>query len=211
MKVEARRVAVLTCGALARDVAEVLSRCALPIDVHGVSAFHHLNPSRIVEDVDAKLAVLCEEYDRVVVLYGECGTMGKLDEVLRRYPAVRPAGVNCYEWYVGDDYKHLQEEEPGTYFLTDWLVGNWHQAVIHGLGLDRFPWLKDTYFRHLTRLLYLQQHDDPALIEAAQQIADYLEVPMEVRKTGTLPIERVLLEALAAPVDTDQASGADSG
>jgi len=166
------------------------------MDVHGVSALHHLNPTLIVQDVDVKLAQLSTEYDRIVVLYGDCGTMGGLDEVLQRYPAARPAGVNCYEWYVGDDYQRLQHEQVGTYFLTDWLVANWDQAVIRGLGLDRFPWLKDTYFRHITHLLFLRQHLDPVLAETAQTIADYLGVPLEIRETGTLPIERVLLEAL---------------
>jgi hypothetical protein len=196
VKTDVARVAVLTCGALARDVAEVLERCAWPMDVHGVSAFHHLTPARITEDVDTKLAQLSKEYERIVVLYGDCGTMGGLDEILRKYPAVRPAGVNCYEWYVGEDYKRLQQEQLGTYFLTDWLVTNWNQAVIRGLGLDRYPWLKDVYFRHITHLLFLRQHPDPELVSTAQEIADYLGVPLEIRETGTLPIERVLVEAL---------------
>jgi Protein of unknown function (DUF1638) len=193
-----KRTAVLTCGALAQDVADVLTRCAWPMDVHGVSAYHHLYPKRIVEDVNAKLEQLTKEYDRVVVLYGDCGTVGALDDVLSKYPVARPAGVNCYEWYVGDDYQRLQDEQPGTYFLTDWLVAHWDQAVIRGLGLDRYPDLKDTYFRHMTHLLFLRQRPDADLLARAEQIAEYLEVPLEVRDTGTLPIERVLLEAISA-------------
>ncbi|MFZ0325278.1 MAG: DUF1638 domain-containing protein [Actinomycetes bacterium] len=210
MKTQGTRVAVLTCGALANDVAEVLERCALPMDVHGVSALHHLNPSNIVKDVDAKLAKLSQEYDRIVVLYGDCGTNGRLDDVLSRFPAVRPAGVSCYEWYVGEDYQMLQQEQLGTYFLTDWLVANWDLAVTRGLGLDRFPWLKETYFRHITHLLYLRQQADSALTDRAQRIADYLGVPMETRDTGTWPIERVLMEALGdrAP-DSVPPSGGD--
>ena len=147
------------------------------MDVHGVSAYHHLYPKRIVEDVAAKLEQLTPDYDRIVVLYGDCGTAGGLDEVLSRYPAARPAGVNCYEWYVGQDYQRLQDEQLGTYFLTDWLVGHWDQAVIRGLGLDRYPFLKDTYFRHLTHLLYLRQQPSDSLTDQAHEIAAYLEVP----------------------------------
>ena len=190
----------------------MLERCAWPIDVHGISAYHHLNPPRIVEDVETRLAQLTTEYDRIVVLYGDCGTAGALDEVLARYPAVRPAGVNCYQWYVGEDYKQLQAERVGTYFLTDWLVAQWDQAVIHGLGLDRYPFLKETYFRHITHLLYLRQHTDPTLNEKAAEIATYLNVPLEVRDTGTWPIERVLVEALAAlPGEPALESDSDAG
>lgn len=192
------KVAILTCGALAQDVAEVLSRCALPMDVHGVSAYHHLHPPSIVTAVEERLTTLTGQYDHVVVLYGDCGTAGALDEVLKRFPAARPAGLNCYEWYAGADFKRLAAEQPGTYFLTDWLVSQWELAVIRGLGLNRFPWLKDTYFRHITHLVYLQQRVDAALTQQAHEIAEYLGVPIEIRHTGTDPIERVLRQVLDA-------------
>lgn len=209
---EGRRIAILTCGALAQDVADVLRRCAWPMDVHGVSAYHHLDPPRIVQDVATKLEQLSADYDRIVVLYGDCGTAGALDEVLARYPAVRPAGVNCYQWYVGDDYQRLQTEQVGTYFLTDWLVAQWDQAVMRGLGLDRYPFLKETYFRHITHLLYLRQQNVPTLNAKATEIAAYLDVPLEIRDTGTWPIERVLREALADDVPAPSlSSGGDAG
>jgi hypothetical protein len=198
---EPERVAILTCGALAQDVAEVVTRCAWPVDIHGVSAYHHLVPTRIVEDVERRLESLSREYDRVVVLYGDCGTAGALDGVLARYPAARPAGISCYEWYAGDDFARLQAEQRGTYFLTDWLVTQWDLAVIHGLGLDRFPWLKETYFRHLTHLLYLQQQPDDELDRKAREIAHYLGVPLEIRHTGTGPIEAVLRQLVDARSD----------
>ena len=188
------RVALLACGALARDVAEVVSRCAWPVDIHGISAFHHMEPRNIVRDVDARLAELSERYERVVVVYGECGTFGKLDDVIAKYPAVRPAGLHCYEWFAGKDFPRLSEDEPGAYFLTDWLVRNWDKAVIHGLGLDRYPDLKDTYFQHLTSLIFFRQSDDAALLAQATEISDYLGIPLEVRWTGTEPLERVLRE-----------------
>jgi hypothetical protein len=188
------QVAVLACGALAEDVVEVVRRLALPVDVHGVSAFDHLDPTRLVDDVDERLDQLSQRYQRVVVVYGDCGTGGRLDEVIARHPAVRPAGVHCYEWFAGNDFTRIVAEQPGTYFLTDWLVRNWQVAVLHGLGLDRYPWLKDTYFRHLTHLLYLQQR--PGLEEEAEAIAHYLGLPLEIRRTGTDPLEGVLVGLL---------------
>ena len=187
-------MAVLACGALATDVVEVVRRLALPVDVHGVSAFDHLDPARLVADVDDRLERLSQRYQRVVVVYGDCGTGGRLDEVIARHPAVRPAGVHCYEWFAGNDFTRITSEQPGTYFLTDWLVRNWQVAVLHGLGLDRYPWLKDTYFQHLTHLLYLQQRS--GLEREAEAIADYLGLPLEIRRTGTDPLEGVLVGLL---------------
>ncbi|MEI7779166.1 MAG: DUF1638 domain-containing protein [Actinomycetes bacterium] len=196
------RVALLACGALAKDVAEVVARCAWPVDIHGISAFHHMEPKKIVRDAETKLADLSQRYERVVVVYGDCGTFGALDDVIARYPAVRPAGMHCYEWFAETDFPRLQDDEPGAFFLTDWLVQNWDLAVIRGLGLDRFPYLKDTYFRHLTLLLFFTQTQDATLLDAARRIAEYLDVPLEVRDTGTGPLERILAKLVdsALPV-----------
>ena len=43
-------------------------------------------------------------------------------------------------------------EEPGTYFLTDFLARTFEHTVVRELGLDRHPELRDDYFRHYTRV-----------------------------------------------------------
>ncbi len=129
-------------------------------DVHGISSDLHMTPLEIAPAVEEKLKALLPKYDRVIVVYGDCGTGGRLDEVLARYPAARPAGVHCFQWYAGELYRRF-ETDIGIYFLTDWLVTNWDRAVIKGLGLDRFPLPKDTYFGNITRILFVRQHPDP--------------------------------------------------
>jgi len=191
------RVALLACGALAKETAEIVRRRGWDADVHGVSAFHHMMPPRIVEEVDRELSALCERYNRIVVVYGDCGTGGRLDEVIARYPAARPAGVHCYQWFVQETPEEIVEERTGTYFLTDWLVRNWDLAVVRGLGLDRFPWLKDIYFEALTDVLYLRQDPDPALADQAREIAAYLGLPIEIRDTGLRPLEEQLAPLMA--------------
>ncbi len=185
-------VAFLACGALSRETAEVVRRNGWHADVHGVSSFLHLEPEKIAPAVDAKLAELAERYERVIVVYGDCGTGGRLDAVMARYTAARPAGVHCYQWFAGAVLESITRERPGTYFLTDWLVRSWERAVIRGLGLDRFPWLKETYFGHMTHLLYFRQDLAPLLEAKARAIADYLGLPLEILDTGLEPLEAVL-------------------
>jgi hypothetical protein len=197
------RTAIVACGAVARDVAALVERHGWDADVHGVSSDLHMTPLEIAPAVDAKLRRLVPRYDRVVVLYGDCGTGGRLDEVLRRHPAARPAGVHCFEWYAGDAYRRLSEDI-GVYFLTDWLVDNWDRAVIAGLGLDRFPWLKQTYFGHLTRIVFVRQHPDAAREARAREIAAWVGRPLEVHDGGVEPLERVLAPLLSSTEeDTD--------
>jgi hypothetical protein len=188
-----KRIALLACGALAIETAQIAERRGWDVDLHGVSSFHHMDPPRIVADVDRKLAELTRRYDRVVIVYGDCGTGGALDKVIAKYPAVRPAGVHCYQWFLEESPESIVENRTGTYYFTDWLVRNWDRAVIRGLGLDRFPWLKETYFGSLTDVLYLRQDPDPALEARAREIAAYMELPIEIRDTGLGPLEAQLV------------------
>ena len=186
-------VAFLACGALARETSELVHRNGWRADVHGISARLHLEPLKIGPAVDAKLAELTERYERVIVVYGDCGTGGRLDDVIARYPAARPAGVHCYQWFSGDQWPEISEDI-SVYFLTDWLVRSWETAVVKGLGLDRFPWLSDTYFEHITKVVFLQQDPDAdgSLERKAREIAAYLQAPLEIRDTGLGPLDALL-------------------
>ena len=186
------RVAFLACGAVARDTAALGGKHGWDADVHGISSELHMTPLEIAPAVEAKLQDLLPRYERVIVVYGDCGTGGRLDEVLARYPAARPVGAHCFQWYAGDLFRRF-ETDIGIYFLTDWLVQNWERAVIHSLGLDRFPGLKDAYFEHITRILFVRQHPDPEREAKAREIAAWMDRPLEIHDLGIEPLEQLLL------------------
>jgi hypothetical protein len=185
-------IALIACGAVAQDTAAIVKQRGWNADVHGISSDLHMTPLEIAPAVEQKLEQLLPKYERVIVVYGDCGTGGRLDAVLEKYPAVRPAGFHCFQWYSGDLYAR-SEEDIGIYFLTDWLVQNWDRATIHGLGLDRFPWLKDTYFEHITRILFVRQHVDAERETKAREIADWMGKPLEIHDLGIEPLERLLV------------------
>jgi hypothetical protein len=186
------RVALVACGAVARDTAALVAKHGWDADVHGISSQLHMTPLEIAPAVEAKLKDLLPKYERVVVVYGDCGTGGRLDEVLARYPAARPVGAHCFQWYAGDLFRRF-ETDIGIYFLTDWLVDNWERAAIHSLGLDRFPWLKDTYFEHISRILFVRQHADAEREAKAREIADWMGRPLEIHDLGIEPLESLLV------------------
>jgi hypothetical protein len=187
--------ALVICGALGRDVKEIVDRRRWDVDIYGVSALLHLYPSRIVDELREKLHALRPRYDRLVVVYGDCGTTGKLEPVLEEVGAVRLRGPHCYEMYAGEErFARVAEERPGTFFLTDWLVRNFDRAVVRGLGLDRDPDLKKMLFANYEALLYLRQVPNPRLAMSAQKIADYLELPLEIVDVGLGELEERLAE-----------------
>ena len=193
-----KKVALLICGALGKEVKTIVDEHGWDVDIYGVPAMHHFYPKKIVEAVDRKLDELSAGYRRVVVVYGDCGTAGALGPVLERHGAVRVRGPHCYEMFAGDDFEAITVERPATFFLTDWLVRNFERAVVRGLGLDRYPELKPVYFRNYTDLLYLAQFSDPRLVAKAQEISQYLGLSLEVRFVGFGELEARLAELVEA-------------
>lgn len=190
-------LAILACGALAREVRALIWARGWDADLYTAPALNHLSPKLIAADVDRRLDELDGRYERLVVVYGDCGTGGALDAVLAKHGAVRTVGPHCYEMYGGPRALEAQRERPGTFFLTDWLVRNWERAVVEGLGIGRFPFLRDTYFDNVTHLLYLRQEANPALEAKARDIAELLGSPLEIREVGLGDLERRLIDLVA--------------
>jgi hypothetical protein len=182
----AGRTLLIACGALARETLAVVEASGLShLDVTCVSALLHNHPERIPEAVRAKIREHRERYARILVLYGDCGTGGELDRVLAEEGVERIAGPHCYAFYAGQEvFDALADAEPGTFYLTDFLVRQFDTLVIEGLGLDRHPELLPLYFGNYRRLVYLAQTEDAGLQEQARAAAERLGLAYEHRFTG---------------------------
>jgi Protein of unknown function (DUF1638) len=187
--------AFVICGALGAEVKDIVDRRGWDVDIYGLSAMLHLYPSRIVDELAEKLRTLKPRYERLVVVYGDCGTGGRLEPVLKEVGASQVRGPHCYEMLAGEDLFHqVSEEKPGTFFLTDWLVRNFDRAVVRGLGLDRDPELKPMLFRNYEAVMYLRQVPTPRLAARAVEIATYLRLPLEIVDVGLGELEERLAE-----------------
>ena len=74
----------------------------------------------------------------------------------------------------------IWEAEPGTYVLTDFLVLSFDRVVWRELGLDRYPELRDDYFRHYSRVVWLAGRRTPDMERAAKRAAERLGLPLEI-------------------------------
>ncbi len=190
-------VAILACGALAREILDMARRHGWHVDMYALPAILHNRPRKIAPAVEEKLTTLATRYRKVIVAYGDCGTAGMLDSVLEKFPnARRISGPHCYEMYGGEIYERQAEEKPGTFFLTDFLAQGFHGLVWKDLGLTRFPQLKDTYFGHYTDVMWLSQNPTPRLEQKAREAADLLSLPLTVVHTGYGPLEERLRELI---------------
>jgi hypothetical protein len=189
-------VVIVACGALAREVLELRDKYGWAAEVVGVPVLLHNTPERIPPAVRRRIRELRATHARVVVVYGDCGTAGGLDAALAEEGVERIAGPHCYEIYAAGEFEKIMAEAPGTFFLTDYLVGSFDHLVLENLGLDRYPELRQDYFGNYTRVIYLVQREDPARMARARWAADQLGLPLEIRSVGLGALETRLVELM---------------
>jgi hypothetical protein len=178
---------VIGCGALAAELVELTRRAGLPaMDLTCLPASLHNRPERIPGAVAARIRrARADGYDRIFVAYADCGTGGLLDRVLEADGVARLEGAHCYEVYAGRAaFAALGDAEPGTFYLTDFLVRNFERLIVRGLGLDRHPELLPIYFGNYRRVVYLAQGDEPELTTRAEAAARRLGLAFERRLVG---------------------------
>jgi hypothetical protein len=191
-------VLVIACGAIAREVLAVieLNRWTHVV-VRCLPAKLHVMPQKIAGAVDAKLEEAKGRYERVFVAYADCGTGGELDKVLARHGVERLPGAHCYGFFAGNAaWEAMQEAEPATFYLTDFLARHFDALIVRGMKIDRHPELLPLIFGNYKRLVYLAQTDDPELLRRAQDAAEYLGLAFEHRRTDYGEL-RPALEAFA--------------
>lgn len=188
--------ALIVCGALAREVLALIDKHGWDADVYGLPVLLHNTPDQIPPAVDQRIKQLRDKYHRLIVVYGDCGTSGNLDQVLLEQGVQRVAGPHCYEMYADGSFNQLMKEQPGTFFLTDYLVGSFDHLVLEKLGIDRNPELRDEYFRNYTRMVYLSQRDDHALDGKANWAAEQIGLPLEIKHTGYGLLEKRLMDLI---------------
>ncbi len=194
MDTPARKL-VIACGALAREIAALRRANGwTSLDVACLPPELHNRPERIAEAVRERIREHRAGYRDIFVAYGDCGTKGALDAVLREEGVERIAGAHCYEFYATPGaFAALADAEPGTFYLTDFLLRHFERLVIEGLGIDRHPELLPVYFGNYRRLVYLAQAPQPESTRQAEAIARKLGLEYRLQSTGYGGLERSLI------------------
>lgn len=195
----------IACGALARELV-ALKRATgwAELTITCLPAHWHNVPQKITPGVLRKIRSARGAYDRICVIYGDCGTGGELDRALAAEGVERIPGPHCYQFFMGTaGFEALTDDEPGCFFLTDYLVRHFDRLIIKGLGLDRHPELLPDYFGNYSKVVYLAQLADSSLKARAAKAAARLGLAFEYRMVGYGELADFVARAAGTPVPAD--------
>ena len=192
-------VLVIACGAIARELVRIRELNGWQhVEFQCLPAELHNTPDKIPAAVVSKIEQEQDKYEQIFVAYADCGTGGLLDRALEGTGIERIPGAHCYEFYAGSKAFHeLADEEPGSFYLTDFLVRHFDRLVIQGLGLDRQPQLMPMYFGNYKRVVYLAQTQSEELQAMARDQAAYLGLDYHFHHSGDQPLSLLLQPELA--------------
>ena len=185
-KTKVQKTLFITCGAIAREVIAIKTLNKFSnVEVSCLPASWHNSPEKITPAIKKKIRAAKTKFARIFVLYGDCGTGGELDKLIEEEGVTRIPGPHCYEFFMGrEEFEEAHADEPGCFYLTDYLARHFDRVVVKGLGLDRFPELLFEYFKNYKKLIYIAQTDDSSLELKARKAAGRLGLQYERRIRG---------------------------
>jgi hypothetical protein len=191
------RVLLIACGALAREILALRDANGWNhMDLHCLPAKLHLFPDRITDAVADMVTARHDDYDRIFVVYADCGTGGQLQAKCAELGVEMIAGPHCYAFFEGNE-DFAARDEITAFYLTDFLVRQFDAFIWKPMGLDRHPELRDMLFGNYTKLVYQAQTQDPALTAKARDCATRLGLDFEYRFTGYGDLKTALAQQAA--------------
>lgn len=189
------KVLLLACGALAHEILALRAANGWDhLDLQCLPAIYHNHPERITPAISAAVAAHKDSYQRIFVVYADCGTGGLLQAACAEMGVEMISGPHCYSFFMGNE-AFAAADDMTAFYLTDFLARQFDAFVWRPLGLDRHPQLLDAYFGNYTSLIYLAQTDDAALTEKARQIAARMGLTFIHRRTGYGDLTSALAQA----------------
>ncbi len=191
-------VLVIACGALAREIKALQQNRGWDhMHMQCIDARLHLRPALIPDRLRTKIRENKDRYDHIYVAYADCGTAGGIDKVIAEEGVERLPGAHCYQWFAGTDrFASLSDDEPGTFYLTDFLARHFDRLVTRPLKLDKHYELREAYFGNYRRLVFLSQTRDDGLLQAAKSAAGFLQLEFEHLHCGYGELETELTAQL---------------
>ena len=170
------KILIIACGALAKEITALIQiNNWTHLQLRYLPAKLHNEPHKITQNIRKNLMKAKNKFSQIFIGYADCGTGGQLDTLMEEFGVQRLPGAHCYEFFSSTQkFSKLIEDEPGSFFVTDFLVKSFEKLIWQGLKINSHPELLKIYFKNYKRLVYLAQTDSKDLQNQAKQIAKRL-------------------------------------
>ena len=185
---------ILACGALSKEISTLIRiNNWSHLEIKYLPAILHNSPEKITAELRNILLNSQANFSKIFIGFADCGTGGKIDSLIEEFGLKRLPGAHCYEFYSGSKlFEKIMEDEPGTFFLTDFLVRTFEKLVWQGLMIDKKPELLNIFFKNYKKVMYLAQTDNINLQRKAKNISELLKLEYEYRLVGYGQLEHSL-------------------
>ncbi len=185
---------IIACGALSHEIVHLIKvNHWTHIHLTCLPAKIHHTPQIIPAKIRAKIQQNKNQYGKIYVMFGDCGTAGALDKVLEEEGVERISGPHCFSFLSGnDDFEKWTQDEITTFYLSDFFCWNFDRIVWQSLGLDRRDDMADFVFANYKKVVYIAQTENLQLQEKAREIAHRLKLDYEYRYTGYGDMDKAL-------------------
>ena len=154
----------------------------------------HLKPQKLERRLSQEVTKADRNGERIVCLYGDC--FPDIEGFCNRHQAVKVPGHFCYEMLLGPErFKEFLDDIAGTYFLEQDVILNFEAYCMNPLELQDEE-MRKYCFEHYQRLMYIRQPDDIDLESKACDIADFLDLYMDVSDADYSYLEGKITELL---------------
>lgn len=179
------RICVIACGALAREILDILALNTLDhVTLTCLPAILHNSPEKITDAVADKIHwARSKGYSEIHIAYADCGTGGQLAALCAKEQVTLMEGAHCYAFFQGVEIA-AQHDDTTSFYLTDFLARQFDAFVWRPLGLETHPELLQMYFGNYEKLVYLEQVHHPDTFKKAQEAAERMGLEFEHRPTG---------------------------
>lgn len=185
---------VIACGALSHEIEAIKKHQTVGFDVKCLNANLHNYPDRIPAKVEQLIVDNQANYQKIFVAYGDCGTGGLLDKVLKKYHVERLPGAHCYQFFSPQTFAQIDDEDLGTFYLTDFLARHFERLILKEMGILDNPEFRDMIFGHYHTMLYLVQNPDLNYRDYAQKAADSIGLAYKELYTGYAGLQENLIQ-----------------
>lgn len=154
----------------------------------------HLKPHELKNRLLEEYTSAKERNEQAFCLYGDC--IPDIDGFCEQHGAIKVPGHYCYEMLLGSErFKQFIEEITGTYFAEKDLIENFDKYCTMPLELHDEE-MRNYCFKQYSKLLYIRQPSDPDLVPRAVEIADFLNLSLDISDADYSHLENILTELL---------------